>query len=149
MKKKSLYLLLFLIITIFVVLFFQNNYEEQGFQKIKIGGEVIKVEVVDTPSTRAQGLSGRDSLEKDQAMLFVFDTPGNYSFWMKDMNFSIDIIWIDETGKIVYIKENATPESYPEGFGPNEKTSKYVLEVFSGFVDSYDLEVGDSVNLLY
>ena len=116
---------------------------------VKLVNQVIKVDVVSTPEARSLGLSGRASLNKDQGMLFVFDTPGNYSFWMKDMNFPIDIIWFDEMGKVVYIQKDAQPESYPEAFTPpKEKTSKYVLEVFSGFSLKHNLQVGDAIEFL-
>lgn len=148
-KLKPFLIIATVLVVVFCIFFFQNYNQEQGIQKVKIGGQVIKVDVVDTPSTRAQGLSGREGLAKDEGMLFVFENSGVYFFWMKDMNFAIDIIWFDEFGKVVYIKENATPESYPETFAPpKEKTSKYVLEVFSGFSLSHNLQVGDAIEFL-
>ncbi len=157
--KKILYFLLVLVILIFFV-FFNNKKQpdtdishgvntQEKTNYVEISGQKIKVEVVNTPESRAQGLSGRESLAENEGMLFVFDSPSDYSFWMKDMNFSIDMIWIDEDMKITYIKKNATPESYPEGFGPKEKTSKYVLEVFSGFSDKYNLTEGDLIKFLF
>ena len=74
---------------------------------VKIAGQVIKVELAITPEARARGLSGRQGLTQDEGMLFVFDTPGKYPFWMKDMNFAIDMIWISEDSKVVYIKKDA------------------------------------------
>ena len=65
-----------------------------------------------------QGLSGKSQLAQDQGMLFVFAQPGKYYFWMKGMNFSIDIIWIGEDMKVIYIKKDARPELYPETYGP-------------------------------
>ncbi|MBP9714945.1 MAG: DUF192 domain-containing protein [Candidatus Pacebacteria bacterium] len=149
--KKILYFLLVSVILIFFVFILPKNHRSFSVNEIKnveVANQKIKVDVVNTPETRAQGLSGRESLAENEGMLFVFDNPSDYSFWMKDMNFSIDMIWIGEDMKITYIKKNATPESYPEGFGPKEKTSKYVLEVFSGFSDKYDLETGDKVLFL-
>ena len=77
-------------------------------------------------------------------MLFVFDHPAQYPFWMKDMNFPIDIIWIDENLKVIFIKKNAVPESYPEVF-TSPQNSKYVLEVVAGFSDKYNIKIGDKV----
>ena len=149
--KKILYFLLVSFILVFFVFIFPKNDNTLFVDKVKyveLADQKIKVDVVNTVESRAQGLSGRESLAEDEGMLFVFDTPSDYPFWMKDMNFSIDMIWIGEDMKITYIKKNATPESYPEGFGPKEKTSKYVLEVFSGFSDKYNLEIGDKVLFL-
>ena len=80
-------------------------------------------------------------------MLFVFDKPGQYPFWMKDMNFAIDIIWIGEDLRVVYIKKDARPELYPETYTPTEN-AKYVLEVPAGFSEKNNLKVGDSASFL-
>jgi uncharacterized membrane protein (UPF0127 family) len=66
---------------------------------------------------------------------------------MKNMNFPIDIIWIGEDLRVVYIKKDAKPESYPEAFTPNQD-AKYVLEVFSSFSEKNNLKVGDRVEFL-
>ncbi len=79
-------------------------------------------------------------------MLFVFDKPDIYSFWMKDMLFPIDMIWISEDGKVVYIERDARPESYPNSFIP-DAPAKYVLEVNAGFSEKNNLKVGDKVEI--
>ena len=113
---------------------------------VLIGGTTVSVEIVDTDETRARGLSRHKPLAPNEGMLFIFDEPGFYSFWMKDMDYAIDMIWIGEDLKIVYIKENASPESYPETFKPTSK-AKYVLEVNAGFAKEYSLKVGDTITL--
>ncbi|MEI7709146.1 MAG: DUF192 domain-containing protein [bacterium] len=118
-----------------------------GYQDIKyvnIAGQNIKVDLALTPAEQEQGLSGRKGLKENEGMLFVFQKVGNYPFWMKDMNFAIDMIWISEDMKVVYIKKDATPASYPTTFGPNQD-AKYVLEVVAGFADKNNLKVGDRV----
>ena len=77
-------------------------------------------------------------------MLFIFNSADNYGFWMKDMIFPIDIIWIGENKKIVYIEKNVLPESYPKNFSPNVK-AMYVLEVLSGFSEKHNIKIGDEV----
>lgn len=67
------------------------------------------VEVVSTPADMQQGLSGRKSLLPRQGMLFVFPSLGKQSMWMPNMNFPLDIVWIDDSKTIVKIEENATP----------------------------------------
>lgn len=106
----------------------------------------ISLEIVDTPQAREQGLSGRKNLPDDTAMLFVFDTPDKYKFWMKDMKFPIDIIWLDPLYKIVYIESAVFPETYPETFEPAEK-SLYVLEANAHFAEKNKLKVGDILQL--
>ena len=101
-----------------------------------------------TDTKREQGLSARVVLAENNGMLFIFDRSGVYPFWMKDMNFPIDIIWLDENLKVVYIKKDARPESYPDVYG-SEKKAKYVLEVSSGFSEKNNLKVGDGVDFTY
>jgi hypothetical protein len=64
------------------------------------------------------------------------------------MNFPIDIIWISDDMRVVYIKKDARPELYPETYGPNTD-AKYVLEVPSGFSDQNHLQIGDSAVFTY
>jgi hypothetical protein len=124
-----------------------NGIDVNKVQYIKIAGVVLKVDLALTSLTQEQGLSGRVGLKKDEGMLFVFDHVDKYPFWMKDMNFPIDIIWIGEDLKVVYIKKNASPKSYPETFVSGED-AKYVLEVMSSFSEKNNLKVGDKVEFL-
>lgn len=160
--NKNFFLSLTIALCFFALIFFilerqesksvgETNFEvnsEASILGVKIGGQTLKVELAVTPAEQKQGLSGRKELKAEQGMLFVFKIPGIYSFWMREMNFSIDIIWIGEDGKIVYIKKNATPESYPELFGLGEY-AKYVLEVVSGFSDKNNLKAGDKLEFIY
>ncbi len=125
----------------------ENNLNFNKIQYVKIAGKILKVDLALTSEAQEQGLSGRKELKEDEGMLFVFDYMGQYSFWMKNMNFPIDIIWISDDFKVVYIKKNATPESYPETFLPDQNT-KYVLEVSAGFSEKNNLKVGDKVEFL-
>lgn len=101
----------------------------------------IRVFVAKTPESREHGLSGYPALEPDQGMLFIFPVVSTYSFWMKDMNFPIDIIWITSDLKIVEISENVTPESYPKTFSPSGPV-QFVLEVGAGEAEKHGFEPG-------
>ncbi len=111
----------------------------------------VYAEVVDTPASRAQGLSGRPSLAEDEGMLFVFDHSGKYGFWMKDMLFPIDMIWINEDQVVVHIERNATPSSYfvtnPPQTYVNTPDAKYVLEINSGASEKYGVYLGTKVKI--
>src|ERR1700675_3717330 len=76
-------------------------------QTVTIGTTTVAVEVESTEASREQGLSGRTSLAEGSGMLFVFQTPGVYGFWMKDMNFDLDMLFADSNGKIVTIAQDA------------------------------------------
>ena len=115
--------------------------------KVILKEKTFFVEIADTDQRRALGLSGHAPLSENQGMLFIFDTPAVYEFWMKDMKFALDIIWIDENMKIVYIQKSAQPESYPEVFNPRVK-SLYVLEVLAGQADALKIGVGDTLKIV-
>lgn len=111
---------------------------------IRISGQEIQVEIADTEEKRSRGLSGRKNLPEDSGMLFLFELPAEYSFWMKDMRFSLDIIWIDENKKIVAISENISPNTYPNSFSPSQNV-KYVLEVNAGWAGKNAVQEEDVV----
>ena len=118
-----------------------------SIESVQIRDTVFVVEVVDTEEKRTLGLSGRESLLPVHGMLFVFEELGHYSFWMKDMNFAIDIIWVDEHRKIVFIMEHVMPETYPEVY-VSEQKALYVLELASGVVEVSGMDVGDELIFL-
>lgn len=114
---------------------------------VLIGGRMVRVDIADTPAEREQGLSGRKGLAEDEGMLFIFPEDGRYGFWMKDMLFSIDILWLSSGGEIVDMMENATPDTYPESsFLPNV-AARYTVELPEGFASRYNVKIGDTVGL--
>jgi uncharacterized protein len=118
---------------------------DQESNTITINNKKINIEIADSWPERVQGLSGRNNLCGDCGLMFVFDNKDIYSFWMKDMNFSIDIIWIDGE-KIVYIVENASvpnSDNIPS-YIPTESADK-VLEVGAGFVRVNNIKIGDMI----
>jgi len=117
-----------------------------SFSKIK-----IIAEVADTPEKRELGLSFRGSLDENTGMLFVFESPNIAFFWMKDMNFPLDIIWIMDN-KVIDIdknvptpKEGAALNQLPK-YSPTDKIN-YALEVNAGFTDKNKIKAGDEVKI--
>ena len=106
----------------------------------------ITAEVADTKSSRELGLSGRPSMKDSEGLLFVFDTPGRYGFWMKDMLFNLDLIWINQDGIVVEIERNASKDSYPKTF-MNASPASYVLEVNAGVAEKQGLYIGSKVKI--
>jgi len=113
---------------------------------VDINNKRIQVEVVDTAEAQYRGLSNRENLCQDCGMLFVFGDKQMRTFVMRDMKFSLDIIWIDED-KIIKIDKSLLPEG-PDPI--NKYSSKepvdYVLEVEAGFADKNNIKIGDEVN---
>lgn len=100
-------------------------------KELVIHNKKIEVCISDTVDTRRKGLSDTPSLSQGKGMLFVFDEMGSHSFWMKDMNYPIDILWLDEQMNEVYRKSNASPTDFPDSY-VSGVPAKYVLEVNPG-----------------
>lgn len=122
--------------------------------EIKIANTVINAEVAITEAQRAKGLMGRESLDENKGMLFVFPKEGKHTFWMANTKIALDIIWIDSSYNIVYINENTPPctktgnlKSYCTTYKPN-KNAKYVLEVNAGFVKRYNISANQKINII-
>ena len=114
-------------------------------KKVWIKNICLQAEVVDSDLSRQAGLMFRKELGKDQAMLFVFPQEARYSFWMKNMRFPLDIIWIDQDKIIVDIKNNIPPcQQDCKSFAP-QSPAKYVLEVNSGWVQKNRIQINDKV----
>lgn len=145
MKK---YLIILATVFVFFVILFYFPNGSKTINSVQIAGQNIKVILALTEDEQIKGLSVKDKLNENEGMLFVFDQIGKHNFWMKDMNFPIDIIWLGEDMKVVYVKENVHPETYPKTFGP-EISSKYVLELVAGFSNKNNLKIGDSVLFVY
>lgn len=114
---------------------------------LKIGDSTFSVEIADTPDSRARGLSYRESLGADNGMLFIFEAPASYGFWMKGMKFPLDMVWI-VSDSIVGFSENAPPASgfVPKIYFPPEPVDK-VLELNAGSVKKHQLRIGDKIQL--
>ncbi len=143
-SKKFLAIFAFvLIFTVIVVALYGQNFQS----KVVVGGKTFTVKVAETRYLLEKGLSGHKPLSSDEGMFFVFQAPQKYGFWMKDMTFAIDIIWLDSNYKISHIEKNVKPETYPKVFYP-ETDSKYVLEVQAGQSEILNLKIGDFVQFI-
>ena len=119
-----------------------------GSKKMTVGDTTIAVEIADTPAKRTQGLSGRDNLSADQGMLFLFESKDYWEFWMKQMKFPIDIIWISGD-TVAGVTENIPPPTQGVPltiYRPPEPVDK-VLEVRAGFVYLNHISLGTHVEL--
>jgi len=107
----------------------------------------LQLDIADTPVKKQRGLSGRDRLEPSEGMLFLYERSGRYGFWMKDMSFPIDIIWLDEDNRIVTIKRRAQPDSYPQTFKPDQPAKK-IIETPAGWTQKQNTNSGDQLTLV-
>ena len=116
---------------------------------LAIGSTAIRVEIADTEQSRTRGLSGRSSLDPDKGMLFVFPKANYYTFWMPDMNFPLDIIWMDQNKIVVGVSQDLPPlqdKTKPIYYVP-PKPSQYVLEVNAGFAKKFGIKEGNAVTI--
>lgn len=144
---------------VIVFLFIQfsplNKNASQGkTSTVTIKDQTFSVTVAETEEEKQKGLSGLDNLPLDEGKLFVFEKPDTYSFWMKDMKFPIDIIYINGD-KIVSITENAKPPAENvenptcetigcyQSSGPADKA----LEINAGLSKKYNFQPGDTVQI--
>lgn len=123
---------------------FGQNAPSDRFQVVHIGGRDVRAIIADTPALREKGLSGRSGLAPDEGMLFVFPADRKYGFWMKDMRFPIDILWLSSAGAILDMRTNVSPDGYLAVFEPRAP-ARFVLELPAGFADAYTVRVGDTV----
>ena len=121
---------------------------------VKIDGVVLEVQIADTDPRRARGLMFQEQLPLDEGMLLVFDDANKRSIWMLNMQFPLDVIWIDDNSKVVFIEKNVPPcktaletvtcPSYKGG----SKDAKYVLEVTAGFVDAFKITTESTLEII-
>jgi uncharacterized membrane protein (UPF0127 family) len=112
---------------------------------VHIGGTVVLADIADTEEKRTIGLSSRNTLSPDAGMLFLFPEEGHHGIWMKHMRFPIDIIWISKDFRIVDIKKNVSPDTYPDIFRPSSP-ALYILETTAGFSDKYTITTKEKVS---
>ena len=143
-----------IIITDTPVPFVQSNESQIKYetQKITIDNVQLTVEIADDSEKIQKGLMYRNRLPDNQGMLFVFEKESKYQFWMLNMKFNLDMIWINANGKVVHIVENATPcvdatQTSLCTYNPDEPAS-YVLEVNSGFVKKHGINENSIMKIL-
>jgi uncharacterized membrane protein (UPF0127 family) len=165
-KMKKTQLIAFIVVPLLVIGlgYFISNYSAsngnlsfeastdqfQNFTTVTVQDRSFNVELAVTDEEKATGLSGRESLASGQGMLFVFSPEEQPSFWMREMKFPLDIVWIND-GVIVDITRNAevpnnntNPDDLPR-YSPNGNVT-HVLELTAG--QATDFRIGDSVQIL-
>ena len=148
--KKILFLIAIIIIlsALAITIIYTNKYvKTASIPSVNIDEHVFNVLTATTLDEQKKGLGNRASLDQNSGMLFIFNMPGNYGFWMKDMEFPLDIIYINNN-KIISIFTLKKPNSnsqlqivYPQS------PSKYVLEINAGLSKKYNFKIGDAVKI--
>ncbi len=112
-------------------------------------GQALTAELAASPEQRQTGLMFREKINPDQGMLFLFESEGRHSFWMKNMKFAIDILWLDRDKRIVHIEENVPPcESEDCPSYVTETPALYVLELAAGCAELYGLKLYQRIDFI-
>jgi len=121
---------------------------------VKIDDVTLQVQIADTKPLQTRGLMFQEKLPYDQGMLFIFEDEGIRSMWMLNMQFSLDLLWIDAQGNVVHIEKDTQPcksalETMACTFtNGNGEEAKYVLEVTSGFVDKFNITENSKLKII-
>ncbi|MFH1325516.1 MAG: DUF192 domain-containing protein [archaeon] len=137
----KVFLVLFFVIILFLLV---NSAIE--IKTACINGKCFDIETADSNEKINKGLSKREFLPEDSGMLFIFEKEIIPKFWMKDMNFPLDIIWINKEMEILGIEENLQPcrESFCQTYSP-KKEIKYVLEINAGISETAEFKEGHKI----
>lgn len=140
----GLFVVIFFVILIFSLITSSNNKPAT----VAVKGQNIQVELAETELEKQIGLSQTESLSEGEGMLFIFKNPDFYPFWMKDMSFPIDIIYINGD-RVVTVIKNVQPPTDANAeltvYRPTEKADK-VLEVVAGYADKHDITEGTTID---
>ena len=116
---------------------------------VSINGQRVNVELAQTVAERSRGLSGRASLKPNTGMLFVFDEPTMPNFWMKDMRFPLDLIWIADQTVVGITRNVPLPTSTVLLHYTPDQPVSHVLEVNAGWTTSHGVKTGDLVEFFF
>jgi len=144
MKRRTILLLVFL------TLYCSGQAGKNRFIKVYFpDGFSATAELAMSDEERAQGLMFREKINEDQAMLFLFEEEDIHSFWMKNMRFAIDILWLDGRKRIVHIENRVPP--CPKDPCPSyvpAAAAAFVLELQAGFVEKHVLRLYDRIEFV-
>lgn len=148
MKNIKKFLIPFFLLAIFIagIIIYTKNLNPKA-PEVCINNTCFSIEIADTPEERQLGLMYRKQLPELSGMLFVFQQPGQYNFWMKNTLIPLDMIWIDNQNKIIDIKQATPCTADPCPTYNPQWASSYVLELNSWISEKYGIKIGDSIEI--
>ena len=142
------------LIVIAAVFFFQDSLSggpivgmvvspEDNSDRVCFDDLCLGVEIASTSQEISRGLMHREGLDEGKGVLFVFGSERRHGFWMKNMKFSVDMLWISADGRVVHVEHSvpACREDPCPGYAPSEK-AKYVLETRANFSAENGIDIG-------
>ena len=127
--------------------FFIGYRSQSAINQVCFKKHCFDVEIVQNDAERMKGLQFRKSLSPNHGMLFIFPESKPHSFWMKDTLISLDMIWMDDTRRVVHIEHNVPPcqQDPCSGYSP-QQDAMYVLEINAGEAQALGLKNGDRLD---
>lgn len=152
--KKSFLELVGVVVVLTIVVLVLNFFSDEQPDYREIEAEIndvkITLEIADNSYLHSVGLSGRDSLQENHGMIFIYDDElEELSFWMKNTLIPLDIIFLNKDLEIVHIFENVPIcEEDPCPQYTSEKKAQYVVELNAGWVEENGVKIGDEVKII-
>ncbi len=144
---KYIFPVLFLVIAIFGYRVFVFSPPPVGLETrhLMVNGHELTVEIAETPYAHERGLSGRASLAADHGMLFLFSESDVYPFWMQDMRFPLDIIWLQDNTVVDVVTLPAPTSSADIPRAIPRAAANMVLEIPAGAAKELDISIGTKI----
>jgi uncharacterized protein len=147
--KENIRLIIGAFLLIFAIALIVTFAMSRRSPKVTVNGQSFKVTVAKTEDQKQIGLSETERLRDNEGMLFVFDSAGHYPFWMKNMKFPIDIIYINGD-KVTTVIDSAKPSNESDEnldiYQPDERSDK-VLEIKAGLARKHQIKKGSTVKI--
>lgn len=147
--KKVIVAFFFLLVAVFATSSLNKNsinlFKPSGSPQVTINKITFYVSVAKTQTQQEKGLAGRDSMPQNEGMIFLFEKPDYYGFWMVGMKFPLDMVFI-KNDKIVEIFTNVPVKNPNSVENPKEMVDK-VLEINAGLSKKYNFKIGDNVKM--
>ncbi len=147
MKLSKIHLAILIILAILTILIFaisdNNSINNKEISQVCFKQNCFSLELAKTQAEKERGLMYRESLDSNKGMLFIYNTPSKPGFWMKNTLIPLDIIWLDQEGKIVHIVTAQPCTQDPcQIYSPDSEAS-YVLEINAGLSETLGIKEGD------
>ncbi|MBI4268665.1 DUF192 domain-containing protein [Candidatus Uhrbacteria bacterium] len=114
---------------------------------LSLGTEAVKMDALTTKQEQMKGYTNRKRPADNHGFLYVLDKPSRYAYWMKNMLFTTDVVWLDETMKVVDLRSSIAPQTYPDQIFEPIQPASYMLEFPDGFIARHGVEAGDVVDV--
>ena len=148
MKKLFYLILVLLVLTLMLAAISHFSNRDKNITQVVLKGRTFQIEIADEPTKWQQGLSFKTHLADDEGMLFIYPEKNQPEFWMKDMNFAIDLLWIDNQTIVGWEKDMQVSDSDQSAglikYQAPQSIDK-ALEIPAGSIKQLGIEIGDQV----